>query len=89
MAGDCVHMEDKTTLRMLSRLVDVLDERSAGGARWLGPQMTDNLKQEFLAYRQSLTSKGVRGDALIDKLDAWIIQKGFPDTLKFVFDVGH
>ena len=82
-------MEDKTTLRTLSRLVDVLDERSAGGARWLGPQMTDSLKQEFRTYRQTQTSKGVRGDALIDMLDAWIMQKGFSDTLQFVFDVDH
>ena len=82
-------MEDKTTLRTLSRLVDVLDERSAGGARWLGPQMTNSLKQEFRTYRQTLTSQGVRGDALIDKLDAWIISKGFTDTLKFVFDIDH
>lgn len=73
---------------MLSRLVDVLDEKSAGGRAWLGT-LDDNVRQEFLRFRSGLTSQGVGGDALINKLDAWIRQKGFKDTLQFLYDIDH
>ena len=73
-------MEDAQALRMLSRLVDVLDEKSAGGRAWLGvksytPQQLKILKQQYLERKNNLKIEGLSDVQIENDLKGWLQQR--------------